>query len=77
MLFLLLLIGLTVGHYLSYNRAKSEEILSAVSTLSQISSPSLSVAYYEPRLLIFDRVVNPSYPEMTPINRMDFIYEKQ
>lgn len=71
------MVGVVSGHYLSYDRAKSKEMLLAVSALSRISSPSLSVAYYEPRLLIFDRVVNPSYPEMTPIDRMDFIYEKQ
>ena len=53
------------------------ETMHIVSTLSSISLPSLSVAYYEPRLLLFDRAANPSYPEMPPIDRMDFIYEKQ
>jgi hypothetical protein len=75
-LFLILLIGFTFGHYISCDRKSPEEKIAAVSELTKMTSPSLSVAYYEPRLLILDKAVNPSYPDMPAIDRTDFIYEK-
>lgn len=75
-LLLVLLIGFVAGHSLYYNRATPEETILAVSNLTKVTSPSLSVAYYEPRLLQFEAPVNPSYPEMSAIDRTDFIYEK-
>jgi len=43
---------------------------------SKIASPSLSVAYYEPRILFFEAAVNPAYPQMQTINKMDLVYAK-
>ncbi len=44
--------------------------------LVHFSSPALSVAYYEPRVLFFEEAENPAYPQMQAINKMDFVYEK-
>lgn len=73
---LVLLIGFVAGHSLYYDRTTTEKAILAVSKLTKVTSPSLSVAYYEPRLLEFEVPVNPSYPEMPAIDRTDFIYEK-
>jgi hypothetical protein len=43
---------------------------------TNIVSPSLSVAYYEPRILFSEEAVNPAYPQMQTINKMDLIYAK-
>ena len=64
------------GHYLSYDREVSQEANQKITALTQFSIPSLSVAYYEPRVLFYETASNPAYPQMQPINRMDFVYEK-
>ena len=70
----LLLAGFVVIHYLTHNGISSKEMLSSVTKVTNISSPSLSVAYYEPRVLIFEEAVNPAYPQMYTIDKMDFVY---
>lgn len=52
----------------------SKEILSSVTKVTKLSSPSLSVAYYEPRVLFYDETSNPSYPQMQAINKMELVY---
>ncbi len=44
--------------------------------LTKIASPSLSVAYYEPRILFFEAAVNPAYPQMQTIDKTDLVYAK-
>ena len=63
-----------MGHYWLYNRMTPQKRLDGVAALTQIISPALSVTYAEPRLLLYDEVSNPAYPQMQPINRMDFVY---
>jgi len=72
----MILVGAVLAHYLSYDEAVSQNILQKISSVTELSSPSLSVAYYEPRILFYDKAYNPAYPQMLPLNRMDFIYEK-
>ncbi len=63
-------------HYMTYDASMRTGRLASLVELTGFSSPSLSVAYYEPRLFLYDEAVNPAYPEMQPINKMDLVYEK-
>ncbi len=72
--FLILLSGVIMGHYWLYDRAVPLKRLGQVVALTQIVSPALSVTYAEPRLLFYEEPSNPAYPQMQPINRMDFVY---
>ena len=60
-------------HYSTFDDREKKQ-LSAVSSVTKFSSPSLSVAYYEPRILLYDKTVNPAYPQMQTINKMDLVY---
>ncbi len=74
---LLLLIGVTAGHYLSAERRVSYDAVTSVVKLTGISQPSLGVVWYAPRLLNeADEAVNPAYPELDPIQRSDFVYAR-
>ena len=72
----LLLTGFVAVHYLTYNGVSSQKTLSSVTKITEISSPSLSVAYYEPRVLFYEKTLNPAYPQMQTMNKMDLIYEQ-
>jgi len=63
-------------HYNSFDKKREMQILESMVALSGFSSLSLSVAFYEPRLPLYETKQNPAYPQMPPIDRMDFIYEK-
>ena len=63
-------------HYATHNATSSQEILNSVAKLTKLSSPSLSVAYYEPRVLFYEEALNPAYPQMQTINKMDLVYEQ-
>ncbi len=75
-LFLVLFLGVLTGHYLTYDESVQNSSLSILAKVTNFSSPSLSVAYYEPRVLLYDEASNPSYPQMQVINKMDLIYAK-
>jgi hypothetical protein len=79
----LVLISVLIGsiimvfiHYSYYDAQISLSSLQRVTAITHISSPSLSVAYYEPRIMLDKRIENPAYPQMQAINKMDFIYAK-
>ncbi|WP_296823957.1 hypothetical protein [Sulfurovum sp.] len=74
--FLLLSVGLVAVHYQQYDRKTPQERVGEISAITHFSSPALSVSYYEPRILFYETASNPAYPQMQPINRMDFVYEK-
>jgi len=63
-------------HSVTYDKSGQISRLSNLVEVTGISSPSLSVAYYEPRLFLHDDAINPAYPEMQPIDKMDLVYEK-
>jgi len=67
---------LVVGHYSSYDRVAFLTENQKIAALTHFAAPSLSVAYYAPRILFREDVSNPAYPQMPEINRMDFVYEK-
>ena len=67
----LLVCGLAV-HYLLYSTPKEQNI-QTLSRLTTFSSPSLSVAFYEPRLPS-GNAMHPSYPSMPSLNKRGFIY---
>ena len=73
---LLLSVVFMTGHYLNYDREVLQEENQKITALTHFSAPTLSVAYYEPRVLFYETASNPAYPQMQPINRMDFVYEK-
>lgn len=72
---LFLMIFAVGAHYLSFDGRSIAHDLSSVVALTHMAEPSFSVSYYEPRLSS-DGASNIAYPEMMPINRMDFVYEK-
>ena len=71
---MLLLTSFVFMHYLMHNDASSQEMLNSVTKVTKLSSPSLSVAYYEPRVLSSKETLNPAYPQMEVINKMDLVY---
>ncbi len=73
---LLLSAGLVLSHYFVYDYETEQTSLQRMGALVHFSSPALSVAYYEPRVLFFEEAENPAYPQMQAINKMDFVYEK-
>ncbi len=74
---LLLLIIIAIGvHYSFGEREGITDRLNAVAGMTRMSSPSFSVAYYEPRIGGVEEAVNIAYPEMMPLDRMDFVYAK-
>lgn len=70
----LALAGFMIVHYMNYDGMASQTMLSSVAKVTRFSSPSLSVAYYEPRVLFYEDAINPAYPQMQTINRMDLVY---
>ena len=75
-LFMGILLSVVFMHYNTYNADTQKMSISAVVKLTKLTSPSFSVAYYEPRVLFYDGCVNPAYPQMQAINKMDFVYAK-
>lgn len=73
---LMLMVGIAFIHYAGTSSQASQQDLERISTVTQIVSPSLSVAYYEPRVLFVEKGSNPAYPQMQPIDKMDFVYAK-
>ena len=70
------LAGFVLVHYVTHNGIASQEMLNSVTKVIKLSSPSLSVAYYEPRVLFYKEALNPAYPQMQTINKMDLVYEQ-
>ncbi len=75
LLLVLMMAGVAV-HYLTFDRDGVRDGLVSVGRLSGITSPAFSVACYEPRTPS-DQRGNISYPEMPPIERMDFVYAEK
>jgi len=63
-------------HYFFSGGGRTTEEIDHIAALSHLASPSLSVAWYEPELHGTERAGNCAYPEMMPIDRMDFVYAK-
>ena len=73
---ILSLAGFMLVHYVTHNGISSQEMLGSVAKVTKLSSPSLSVAYYEPRVLFYEDALNPAYPQMQTMNKMDLVYEQ-
>ena len=72
----MMLVGMVSIHYLYSDDETSQKKLQNISSITQVSSASLSVAYYEPRVLFYEKMDNPAYPQMRSINKMDFVYAR-
>ena len=76
---LLMTLVLVVGLHYIYSfseRAKELKSTDSLFSLTGMSEPSLSVAYYESRLLTEKHSDNPSYPSMQTIDKREYIYAK-
>ena len=73
---ILLLAGFVFVHYVTHKGISVQAMLSSVTKVTKLSSPSLSVAYYEPRILFYEEALNPAYPQMQTMNKMDLVYEQ-
>ena len=71
---LLLLVAFVGLHYTLSDRKDMVDDITNIADISRISSPSLSVAWYEPRLHLIEAADNCAYPEMISLDRMDFVY---
>ena len=60
--------------YIFWNRRAYMKEAENVVALSKLASPALSVSWYEPRLRRFEMSKNPSYPELLPVDRLNFVY---
>ncbi len=74
---MLFLAGVVLVHYVTHNGNSSKEMLSSITKITKLSSPSLSVTYYEPRILSYENLLNPAYPQMQTMNKMNLVYVKQ
>jgi len=73
MTILLLLLAAGAGvHYLRFDQQAYVKPLQALSSLTYRTGLSLGKAYYE-SATVYGTI---AYPEMQPINRMDFVYAK-
>ncbi|KIM09882.1 MAG: hypothetical protein KU29_01110 [Sulfurovum sp. FS06-10] len=68
----LMIVGISL-HYTTYPYAKNREKLQNIASLTQQTTPSLSVTYDEKREL-FNNTSNIIYPEMPSTNTMGFVY---
>jgi hypothetical protein len=73
---LISIISVVLVDYISYDRDSFRDSIDNLSMLTKITSPSLSSNWYEARLLCMDRRKNPIYPEMSSIDKMEFVYAK-
>jgi len=71
---ILSLAGFILVHYVTHNGISLQTMSSSVVKVTKLSSPSLSVVYYEPRVLFYEEAANPAYPQMQTMNKMDLIY---
>ncbi|SFV63391.1 hypothetical protein MNB_SV-6-611 [hydrothermal vent metagenome] len=76
MLSLVVVLSMVVVDYLRYDRESFVNSIDSVSSLTKISSPSISSSWYEPRFLYLDERENPIYPEMSRVDKMEFVYAK-
>ena len=70
------LAGFVLVHYATHKSLASQSLVSGLTKVTNITSPSLSVAYYEPRVLFYEASSNPAYPQMQTMNKMDLVYEQ-
>ena len=70
---LLLSVGMLL-HYMASDSSAKQQAMRTLVALTGIHTPSLSTAYYEPRVMPYQQISNPAYPQMQTINRMDFVY---
>ena len=78
-MFVLVLFSMAVAvllHYTMHDVTVQKSEISRIVSLTKLATPSLSVAFYEPRVFLLENAVNPAYPQMQPINKMDFVYAK-
>jgi len=73
---MMLLTGGMLLHYATYDNTATQSALVRVVGVTKLSSPAFSVAYYEPRIYLYDESINSAYPQMQPISKMDLVYEK-
>lgn len=73
---MMLLVGSLVVHYAMYDTTKQDSEISRIVQVTKLPSPSLSVAFYEPRVFLLEKAHNPAYPQMQVINKMDLVYAK-
>jgi hypothetical protein len=64
------------GHYFSYDKECDYEALVQLSALSHVKTPVWEGGYTQPHSLFRPTPLNPAYPEMLELNRVDFVYEK-
>jgi hypothetical protein len=73
---LLFMIVFMAVHYLHFDRKRVAMSVDSLVALSAHSSLSLSRAWYETGDIFTDAAGNVAYPEMMPIERADFVYER-
>jgi len=72
---LVVCMGGIILHYFLHGK-QAEVSVERIVRITKLPSPSLSVAYYEPRVLLYEDALNPAYPQMQTMNKMDLVYEK-
>ncbi|SFV90942.1 hypothetical protein MNB_SV-4-496 [hydrothermal vent metagenome] len=71
---LLFMIGAIALHYITFDTQTVHTKLSEIVAITKLPSPSLSVAFYEPRVFLLEHARHPAYPQMQAIDKMDFVY---
>ena len=68
------LVGIAIHAY-SFNNNLHNKQLSQMSQLSNLHVISLSTSEHEPRMRIYERASNLSYPELLAVDTMSYVYE--
>jgi len=76
MVLLILVSGGATVHYWLFDSDSVDDALSSIVGVTHMAELSLSSSYYEPRVATMHTPTQISYPEMPPIDRMDFVYAK-
>lgn len=72
-----LILSFIALHFLNFDTKGVSKELKSIATLTQMPQLAFESAKLEPRLRFLQRVkTNRIYPEMLPVDHLDYLYEK-
>jgi len=75
-LFYVMALASVAGHMAFYQTDKHTAKVQAVSELITLPTLALSTSYFSNSIRQYERASNPGYPELLPIDTLDFVYVK-
>jgi len=75
-LFYIAALASIAGHMFFYQNEKHAAEIEAASQLTTLPTLAFSTSYFSTDIHLYSLSANPAYPELLPINTLDFIYVK-